>query len=345
MALRTIPFRIVIATIGAWLFGWAMAGPLMGTDLTIRTVTRNSGTPAKMNPETAERVVYLQGDRRRTEENRVQRNPLWPGGPEVPFYGPRSALIESCNGDTREAFNLDLDGRTIARVQMSPKVSPEELAALWAQIPQTPQKPPSQPTVLRETTTVDTGERKQAFGYTARHVITTFKVVPLAGATNTSALETVTDGWYIDLEPRISCDPPRREPVEGTTTQWGAVLTGRSISPDGQVTRQTSMPKPNWERRTYIGKPETGFAVWSKVTVKGTRPTDSARSGEAEQVRVTETEVTQLSTTPLDPALFEMPTNFRSVSRLEQLRMPRPAAWAQWLAWGHYYWVRLTKSI
>jgi hypothetical protein len=54
----------------------------------IRTVQHNSGTPVDMNPLTAEYIVYVQCNRRRTEERRVQRNPLWRGGPRVSFYEP-----------------------------------------------------------------------------------------------------------------------------------------------------------------------------------------------------------------------------------------------------------------
>jgi hypothetical protein len=72
----------------------------------IRTVQRNS---VEMNPLAAEYIVYVQGNRRGTEERRVQRNELWPGGPRVSFYEPHGALIETCEGDTKKAFSLDLD--------------------------------------------------------------------------------------------------------------------------------------------------------------------------------------------------------------------------------------------
>jgi hypothetical protein len=52
---------------------------------------------------------------------------------------------------------------------------------------------------------VDTGERKDFFGHPARHVITTTKETPLHES-HSEARESVTDGWYIDLDTRISCD-------------------------------------------------------------------------------------------------------------------------------------------
>ena len=74
----------------------------------IRTIQHNSGTPVDMNPRTVEHILYIQGNCRRSEEHRVQRNELWPGGPRVKFYEP-GALIETCEGDTKKAFSLDLD--------------------------------------------------------------------------------------------------------------------------------------------------------------------------------------------------------------------------------------------
>jgi hypothetical protein len=38
----------------------------------------------------------------------------------------------------------------------------------------------------------------------ARHVITTTKTSPLEGS-HGEPRETVTDGWYIDLDPQLSC--------------------------------------------------------------------------------------------------------------------------------------------
>ena len=51
--------------------------------------------------------------------------------------------------------------------------------------------------------TVDTGERKQVFGYTARHVLSKARYVAEAGACLASR-ETQTDGWYITLPNQAS---------------------------------------------------------------------------------------------------------------------------------------------
>jgi hypothetical protein len=292
--------------------------------LKIRTVRRNFGTPVELNPLTAEYIVYVQGNRRRTEERRVQRNPLWPGGPRVSFYEPHGALIETCEGDTKKAFSLNLDNRTYAPIELRQKLDAERTKSFRDRVPKA--DTPIRPTVLHEINTVDTGARKQAFGYTARHVITTHKVTPLEGS-EIIPQETITDGWYIDLDTRISCDPSDNTPTEGTTYSAVRLVVGESKSGD-----HVSASPPSLVQMTYVGKPEKGFPTLVKRTIH-----------RGEQVTTSETEVTELSRKPLDPGLFEVPKNFRSVTR--NLPWPRPARWARWLAWGHSHWVRFGQPI
>src|SRR5262249_37638633 len=59
------------------------------------------------------------------------------------------------------------------------------------------------------TTVVDTGEKKQMFGRTARHLKTTVKRDPKAGACESQKQTIETDGWYVDLAvpaPEVSGD-------------------------------------------------------------------------------------------------------------------------------------------
>ena len=329
--------RIAAVPAAVVFFGCAMPGILEGTDLKIKTIQQNSGSPVAMSSRFEELVVYLQGNRRRTEERREQRNTLWPGGPEVTFYEPHSALIESCAGDAKKAVSLNLDNRTFAPIEMSRKLTPEEIKALQDRLPLKTERP-TPPTVLHEITTMDTRERKQVFGHTARHVITTFKVLPLAGSTNVIEEEVVKDGWYIDLDTHISCDPPRKELGEGTTYAYVGASVGTVTS--GQTIGPISASNPVLVQTTYIGKPETGFPVGSRVTTRNSIPT---RTGNSQQVSIME--VTELSANPLNADMFEVPTNFRSVPSPQAQLGVRVAWWARWLAWGHYYWVRIRKAI
>ena len=287
------------------LFVCAIQGALAGSDLKIRTVQRNSGSPVEMNPRTEEHILYLQGNRRRTEERREQRNPLWPGGPRVTFYEPHIALIESCDGDSRRAFSLNLDNRTYAPIEMSRKLTAEEIKALNIGVPKA--DTPTRATVLHEITALDTGERKKAFGYAARHVTAKFEII--------------------------------RAVLREGTTYAVARLSVRSLAP-GETTGPVSTSSPDLVQTTYIGKPETGFPIWLRTTM---RHSLSVRGASREQVNTMESEVTELSAETLDPGLFEVPKNFQSVPRI--LPVPRAAVWARWLAGAHYWWVRSWRAI
>src|SRR5688572_17204012 len=52
--------------------------------------------------------------------------------------------------------------------------------------------------VTMTTTTKVTGERKQMFGFTARHLIITMETVSSPDACNKTNMKMQTDGWYID---------------------------------------------------------------------------------------------------------------------------------------------------
>jgi hypothetical protein len=309
------------------------AGPPGGAGLKIKTIRRNTSAPVETNPRTEERILYFQGDRRRTEWKRASRNPLWPGGPEATFYEPHSALIEICEADAEKAFSLNLDNGTYAPVTLRQKLSTERLKAMQNRVSEA--ETPTRPTVLHEITTLDRGERKQAFGYTARHVTTTFKVTPQQGA-DVTPLESITDGWYIDLNTRVSCDPPGETPREGTTYSVVRLMvdTASSTNP-----ASISASTPNLVQTRYVGKPETGFPISVKTT---TRLSVSAQGRQTEQVSTTEIEVTDLSATNLDNSLFEVPPDFRIVAEI--LPTPRAALWARWLAQAHYSWVRFRQS-
>lgn len=308
------------------------AGPPGSGGLKIKTIRRNTSSRVETNPRTEERILYFQGDRRRTEWKRESRYQLWPGGPEVPFYEPHSALIEICEADAKKAFSLNLDNRTYAPVTLRQNLSTDQLKAMQNRVSEA--ETPSRPTVLHEITTLDRGERKQAFGYTARHVITTFKVLPQQGAADVTPQESITDGWYIDLNTRVSCDPPGKTPSEGTTYSVVRLMAASSANP-----ASVSMTKPNLVETRYVGKPETGFPISVKTTLFSV----SAQGPQTEEVITTEVEVTELSATNLDSSLFEVPPDFRTVTQI--LPTPRAPLWARWLAQAHDSWVRFRQSL
>src|SRR5215510_5063240 len=64
--------------------------------------------------------------------------------------------------------------------------------------------------VTSTVTTKDTGERKQMFGYTARHIITTMVMESSPDACSQNNMRMEIDGWYIDAAFALDCDssPP-----------------------------------------------------------------------------------------------------------------------------------------
>jgi len=150
---------------------------------------------------TTEQTIYVQGDRKRTEfRNNVGQRKA--DGSQQWLSGPRLAAITRC--DLGQLFELNLDAAEYVSAQYPPKpLTQEEIEARGLNKVDMSQS--RKPTLRIETTTVDTGERKEFFGHIARHVIITRKQIPLEGS-HSEPQETVTDGWYIDLDPQVSCD-------------------------------------------------------------------------------------------------------------------------------------------
>ncbi len=63
------------------------------------------------------------------------------------------------------------------------------------------------------TTAVDTGERKEMFGFQARHVKTSMIVESSPDACNPVKQRMETDGWYVDFSFGLNCDLGGRAPM------------------------------------------------------------------------------------------------------------------------------------
>jgi hypothetical protein len=245
-----------------------------------------------------EETIYLQNDRKRME----YRNS---SGDE---YGPHLAAITRC--DLGQGFTLNLDSHEYTSAPYPPKpYTKEQMATL--KIPQARPLPLNK-TLRIETTTVDTGERKEMFGHTARHVITTRKETPLAGSHSTPR-ENIADGWYIDLDMELSCD--RKFPPGA---QYGYLaLVGNS-------------PPENPEF-VSVGKLERGFGLQEIWTMNQSQPqpdgTTKMTSSRTERI------IKELLEGPLDPALFEIPSGFKLVAHVQQMPPPKvPSAWERFKA-------------
>src|SRR5215813_12914845 len=104
--------------------------------------------------------------------------------------------------DRRSQVNWRSDLRQYEIVEWPPDVQPNS----------------SSPVINIERSSVDTGERKQFLGRTARHLISRI--------TRSDGPETVIDGWYIDV-PEL----PKRKTGSGAAFAVLTLTTGQSPAP------------------------------------------------------------------------------------------------------------------
>ncbi len=240
--------------------------------------------------QSSDNTTYWTADRRRTEFRHAVQRTKEDGSVEW-VDEVASVFIVRC--DLGQSFTLKMKAEEYSVAEYPPKrLTPEEMAARG-----TPVAP--QPTLRIEIATVDTGEREKMFGHVARHVITTTRQIPLEGS-HTQAQETVRDGWYIDVDRRISCDP---KPPAGSGSGFmaiGAAVGGKEMM----------MERPEF---VDIGARETGFPVKEvRITTSETALATGLRRGSDS---INESEVTQFEAMPLDPALFGIPPGFKHVER------------------------------
>lgn len=148
--------------------------------------------------------------------------------------------------------------------------------------------------VLNQTTTViDTGERREMFGFIARHLktITVWEFQPKK--CEGPEMKHEIDGWYVDLFYGVDCSPDLS----------GSIIRGTAM-PEGKC---FAKQRNYWLERKYNGPVSLGFPLIE--TSK-----HYTRKGEEE---VFTTEVVELSRDDLDASLFEAPAGFTVVE-------PRP---------------------
>lgn len=273
----------------------------------ITTVERRNlrGSTQDMNRDPS--VFYALGEWRRMERPRSFGGGTRPDGSPERKYGPHMATI--VRPDLGKMFELNLDGFAYTQSPYPPKkprpFTKAEMEARGVRVPPPPGS--AKPTFKIETTTRDTGERKDMFGYVARHVITTRKEIPLEGSTR-GPQETVTDAWYIDLEPQFYPGlSPRNLPLDasGKPRRVHAYVT---------VSSAASPAPPELPEFVDIGEPETGFAVEEKRSRQSIYQLPDGTTRQSEEK--SETSVT-IEKGQYDRKLFEVPRGFKRVSRIQ----------------------------
>ncbi|MDI1241275.1 MAG: hypothetical protein PSX80_05075, partial [bacterium] len=140
-------------------------------------------------------------------------------------------------------------------------------------------------TITTTYTIKDTGERKQMFGYTARHLIITMESSSSPDACYQSKTKMETDGWYIDFEQQFDC---------GDSAQYSSGYRNPA--------------KPTCQDKYFMktnGTAKRGYPVYEKMTMFD-------ESGKETMSYVNE--VVELSKATLDVALFDIPQGYREVS-------------------------------
>ena len=212
--------------------------------------------------QTYENTSYIKGKRQRSETNNGQM-----------------IVIQQC--DLRRNIQI----MPAAKAYM---IQPYDQPSTTT--PTTPNTSSSQPTAVTKggvvtstVTTKDTGERKQMFGYTARHIVTTMEMKSSPDACSNVNTKMQIDGWYIDAAFALDCD------MGGSYTHYTPKASGGC--------------RDRYETRT-IGLAKKGFPVWEKTTMFGPNGTESFS---------TTNEVLEFSQATLDASLFDVPEGYRQV--------------------------------
>lgn len=144
-------------------------------------------------------------------------------------------------------------------------------------------------TITMLVTNKDTGERKQMFGYPAKHIITTMEMSSSPDACNLTKSKMQFDGWYIDADFALECDQNRRygnyqKPVSGGC-------------------------QDKFDTKT-VGTVKKGYPVWEKMTMFDDAGKESFSSI---------SEVVELSKATLNANLFDVPADYREVKDASEL--------------------------
>lgn len=145
--------------------------------------------------------------------------------------------------------------------------------------------------VTYTTTSIDTGERREMFGFTARHVKTTTTMQSSPDACTPVNQKIERDGWYIDFSFGITCDLNRSQMMGSPAAQGGCQ--------DRYQFKQ-------------VGTGRDGYPLIETTTMYG--PDGQAMFSSSK-------EVVELSREPLDPSLFDVPAGYTETANSQELYM------------------------
>lgn len=237
-------------------------------------VTRSVGGAGRSGQST----VYIKGQRQRTEM-------------------PGTTTIQQC--DLKRT--IQINDRARKYIIMPDQAETEQTNEPAQTSPQGARAARRGAVVTNTETIIDTGERKQMFGYTARHIKTTNVVDAPPEACNPGHFETESDGWYIDLSMNFSCD------------------TNRPTSPPMRPTRPDCVDQVRYHR-TGTGKLGFPVMVTTKMKFGGQGGDEDAGAESMMPQGMTNTiQVTDISQATLDPSLFDIPAGYTEAASFQEL--------------------------
>jgi hypothetical protein len=139
------------------------------------------------------------------------------------------------------------------------------------------------------TSAVDTGERKEMFGFQARHVKTSMVIESSPDACSPIKQRMETDGWYIDFSFGLNCELGVARMMGGPTPRGGCRDTVRF---NRQGTARTGYP---------LQETTTSYGPDGRVAFTSTK------------------EVVEVSREPLDAALFDIPAGYTEAQSPQEL--------------------------
>jgi hypothetical protein len=226
--------------------------------------------------------------------------------------GHHRAIIRRRGTESTQIYDLDLDAHEYVSYQTDLRGSTHRAKSIALK--------PSGKTYVINTDVVDTGERKEMFGHTARHLIT--KVKRIGGPENCYGgnTESKIDGWYIDYDAL----PLPQRPKTGVSAHLIAHSAG------------TSSIQCSDKIETHRTGPRTGFPL--KET--NTWPNEGLQAGDTstQNASFSTREVVEFVEAPLDPALFEVPPGFRKVDKLTDPTQRRLQSLTYWERFKYELW-------
>jgi hypothetical protein len=226
-------------------------------------------TRQTMSGQSYENTTYIKGKRQRAEQN---------------MGGMQTVTITQC--DLRRDIRLMPMGKTYMIDPFGEAVTQEKPT-----VTQTKSTTVTEGGTVTTTITIkDTGERKQMFGYAARHLIITTETEPSANACQKTKTRMETDGWYIDAEWNFNCDRSNEYRNYQTYPQKAGCTD-----------------KYNFKT---VGTAKRGYPVWEKMTMFD-------ESGKESMSIVNE--VMEISKATLDASLFDIPADYRQVKDTSEL--------------------------